>query len=228
MNSSTPLHVQNFRQNIAEVQGLLDIHVQVSGDAPGRRSGVEVLNKSGIVLLVACWEAYVEDLAIAAFDFMLANATTHTVFPDGVLTLASSNLKKSQDDRVVWGLAGDGWINILQNHKQKTVEKYVANFNTPRAKNIDDLFANLIGLTQLSSNWSWSHMTVENAQQKLSDLIILRGSIAHRVATSQKIYKGTVTDYGTTVNRLAVISSNQVREYIHLRTSHFPWIEYKL
>lgn len=228
MDNSTPLHVQNFRQNIAEVRQLLDIHVQVSGDAPGRRSGVEVLNKSGIVLLVACWEAYVEDLAIAAFDFMLANATTHNVFPDGVLTLASSSLKKSQDDRVVWGLAGDGWISILQSHKQKTVEKYVDNFNTPRAKNIDDLFANLIGLTQLSSNWSWSHRTVENAQQRLSDLITLRGSIAHRVATGQKVYKGTVTDYSTIVNRLAVISSNQVRDYIHRRTNHFPWAKYSI
>lgn len=48
-----------------------------------------ILNKSGIVLAVSCWEAFVEDLASHAFNWLLEHAKAPTVFPRKVLTLAS-------------------------------------------------------------------------------------------------------------------------------------------
>jgi hypothetical protein len=53
---------------MTEVRRLLQIHGQLGGTGPGRRWGSEVLNKSAVVLLVACWEAYLEDLVTHAFD----------------------------------------------------------------------------------------------------------------------------------------------------------------
>ncbi len=66
-------HIQNFRANLADVIRLIQIHRDLSGSERGRRVGVECLNKSAIVLILASWEAFVEDLAESAFDCMLAN-----------------------------------------------------------------------------------------------------------------------------------------------------------
>ena len=50
-----------MRENMREVNRLLEIHWELTGGQPGRRHGVEVLNKSAIVLITACWESLVED-----------------------------------------------------------------------------------------------------------------------------------------------------------------------
>jgi hypothetical protein len=55
--------VRAFNDNVAETERLIDIHSALTGKERGYRHNVEVLNKSGIVLLVACWEAFIEDLA---------------------------------------------------------------------------------------------------------------------------------------------------------------------
>ena len=85
-----PAHTTRFLSNIAEVRRLLEIHEKVTGKGPGKRRNVQVLNKSAIILLVACWEAYVEDLCEVAFDFMLKHAPSHDVFPDSVLERVAS------------------------------------------------------------------------------------------------------------------------------------------
>jgi hypothetical protein len=56
LDASYPPHVRLLVSNVVEVESLLKIHRKLTGPGPGRRH-VEVLNKSGIVVLVACWEA---------------------------------------------------------------------------------------------------------------------------------------------------------------------------
>ena len=222
-----PTHFENMRLNFQEVKRLVSIHGDVAGVGAGYKTGVEVLNKSGIVLLVACWEAFIEDIVSTAFDFIFEKSTAHTAFPDSVLTLASKSLKEANDERMVWQLAGTGWQTILKAHKEKTLSKYLDNFNTPRAENVDVLFSKLIGLNQVSSCWSWRGLSNNEAKNKLSNLITLRGSIAHRVAASQTVYKNDVTVHMDFIRRLAVKTSNRTRQHIYERTGEWPWLRYR-
>src|SRR5690348_3174204 len=89
-----PEHVQRLFANLSEVRRLVQIHAHLTGPKPGRRHDVDILNKSGIVLAVACWEAYVEDLARQAYDAIAAAAATPTVFPMRVLALAGKELRE--------------------------------------------------------------------------------------------------------------------------------------
>lgn len=54
--------IQNFIDNVSDLTELFKLHVKQTGKGPGRRRGVEVLNRSAIVLTTACWEAFVEDV----------------------------------------------------------------------------------------------------------------------------------------------------------------------
>jgi hypothetical protein len=140
MAGSVPPHVKNVNSNIKEVRRLVEIHATMTGSQRGRRYNVAILNKSGIVLAVACWEAFIEDLASEAFTWLLDRATSPTVFPNRVLTLASKELRNSPDARRVWELAEGGWRAVLAGHKDELLRLSVGRLNTPRPKQVDDLF----------------------------------------------------------------------------------------
>lgn len=217
-------HFEIYNKNITEINHLLRIRTALK-DTPGFRRNLEILNKSTIVLLVACWEAYVEELATISFDFLLLHAPDHKTFPAKVLTQASKVFWDSKDERGVWGLADDGWKTILTSHRDKIINEYLGNFHTPRPAQIDKLFESLIGLSTLSSNWHWRNMTNAKAKKKLEDLITLRGSIAHRVSTTRSITLKYTFECAYLLARLGMISSNTVRNFIHTRTGEYPWIE---
>ena len=212
-----------FSENINEARRLIEIHTQLIGGKPGYPAEVEVLNKSGVVLLVACWEAFVEDMAKSSFECLLSNAQDHTVFPAKVLTQASKDIWNTKDERTVWTLADSGWKNLLSMHKDKILKEYIAGFHTPRPDRVDNLFESLIGLKNLSSSWKWRGMNSNQARRKLDDLITLRGSIAHRVKASKSVRKDDVKGSSDFVVRLAYYSSNTLRDYIYNRVGEYPW-----
>jgi hypothetical protein len=215
--------IDTFNKNVLETDRLVEIHTQLTGGGSGYRANVEVLNKSGVVLLVACWEAFIEDLASHSFEFLLNHSGNHNTFPAKVLTRASKSFWDSKDERGVWSLAGSGWKAVLQSHKDNILKDFLGNFNTPRATQIDEMFESLVGFSNLSSNWSWQGMRSTQAKKKLSELITLRGAIAHRVSASRSVTKRDVIANGVFITRLAITSGNTLRNYIHRRTGKYPW-----
>jgi len=221
-----PIHVANLRKNVADIDRLLEIHGHEAGKGPGYKHNVEVLHKSAIVLIVACWEAFVEDLASFAFAKMLQHADRPKAFPGKVLALAAKDLRTSKDETAVWQLAGTGWRSVLQEHRKRTLARFVAPFNTPKTAKVDELCETLLGVPKLSSSWHWKGMTVRQACTKLDALVMLRGSIAHRVSASKKVGKGDVQTGTAFVMRLAIASSNGVREFVMKTAKKEPWAEY--
>ncbi len=221
-------HVLAFRNNVKEASRLMEIHKIVAGSGPGRKKDVQVLNKSAIILLLACWEAYVEDLAENAFEFMLNASETPNIFPEHVLAIAGKKITKA-GSLEVWNLAHDGWKDALLKHKEEILNKYIikGSFNTPSAENIDRLFSELIGLTSVSREWYWHGMSNDKAKSKLKKLIELRGEIAHRVESSNPVYKKDVAEYRKHIARLGTILHNRTLALIYARTGIYAWRMYK-
>ena len=226
----TATHIDALKSNMAEINRLLAIHKQVAGAGAGRKLDVEVLNKSGIVLLLACWEAYIEDLAAAAFKRLLTVATEPTAFPEHVLAIAAKEIKKS-DTLTFWGIAKDGWKAELTKHGQRVLDLYIerGSFNTPSAPKIDRLFSEMVGLTSVSKQWYWGGMSHIRSAEKLAQLIELRGNIAHRVKTSHPVMKADVVQYKQFIYRLAVITHNRTNVFLQTRfaTKHWPKYVFK-
>jgi hypothetical protein len=221
--STYPNHVRSLADNMDEVADLVRIHIRVGGTGPGRRHRVEILNRSAIVLLVACWEAFVEDLASESFSALQKGLANPTVFPKKVLALAAKSLRENPDESSIWALAGDGWKTVLATHRVVVLDQFVGKLNTPRPGQVDQMFEKLIGLRNLSSNWKWKGMPNKRALENLEQLVTLRGEISHRVTAGAPVLKKHVADAGELVLHLAVIASNRVRTFIQSRTGAPPW-----
>lgn len=218
-----PNHINSIIKNRTEIQSLLDIHKQLAGNASKKKHNLEVLHKSAIVLLVACWEAYVEDLADLSFDFLMKNAKSPNDFPKKVLSIAGSSLKADKNDSKIWDLAGEGWRKTLFKHQEKVKNRYIGKLNTPRPKQIDEMFENLIGIKNISKQLKWQGAPNKNVIERLDKLITLRGEIAHRVATSKPVRKSEVVQNLNFIGYLSVKLSNIVSEYLWAQTQKDPW-----
>ena len=153
---------------------------------------------------------------------MLANATSPDSFPRKVLTLASRELREADDARRVWELADTGWRRVLERHRVDILKRYTGKLNTPRARQVDELFADLLGLALVSGSWHSEGVTNAKLKQSLEDLVTLRGEIAHRVQASRAVLKRDVSNASKLVERLAVCSSNTVRTFLMTRASQCP------
>lgn len=214
--------IQQLLENTKEVQQLLDLHEEKTGKKAGRRDGVEVLNKSAIVLLNACWEAFVEDCAKAAFEFMLKYTSDPKQLPKVVIKNVAVSLRASKNEIKVWDLAQDGWRDTLETYLLQMLHQH----STPNADNVDRLFDALLGAPAISDNWFWQKMSVAQAKKRLDEYIKLRGAIAHRVSASKSVQKKDVTAYLDFINRLARHTANAIREHVNMLTTKYPWDHY--
>lgn len=214
--------IQNFKDNIKEVETLLAIHEALTGEKPGRRDYyVAVLNRSGVVLLVACWEVFIEDLADKTFSALLAKAQNPSYFPKEVQKLFVKYIKEDKNELRVLELTGNGWKGTFKQYKAAMAKQFLGGFNTPSAENIDKLFANLIGLNKMSKSWSRPRTTPADARLRLRRLIKLRGDIAHRVKSKKPIHKATVKKHVEFIRRLAEHSNTRVDHYLKsLKSKH--------
>nr|QLG05154.1 hypothetical protein [Pseudomonas aeruginosa] len=86
-----------------------------------------------LIFVTACWESYIEDLAVEAFDFLLAHAPTAAAIPNKVKSLAIKDIKNDPNPLKLWDLADTGWQAILLAHKTEVHEKWLGKFNTPKS-----------------------------------------------------------------------------------------------
>lgn len=216
-----PPHLREFLDNMREVNQLLSIHGNLVGKGPGRKRNVEVLNKSAIVLIVACWEAYVEDLVKTSLEFLVDKATDHKVFPNNVLERVAT--KNSGIN--AWNLAGTGWKVALNDNLSEVLAKTIGNLNTPKTAQVDELFLKSLGHRKLSSCWAWRGRSVKDTSKALDDLVTLRGTIAHRVKHTKSVQKKHVVEAIDLVSRLAAKSNNEMSRFLQKLVGVSPWDE---
>lgn len=146
---------------------------------------------------------------------MLRFSTTPDVFPAKVKTLATRELRNSKDERRVWELAGSGWKKVLSDHRDVVLEKWLKDFNTPKSRQVADLFIGLLNLPDVTKNWTWADVSSEQARAKLDEHITIRGNIAHRTRHDQEVHKNMGKDFMTHVVRL--VEKTDEALYEHLR-----------
>jgi len=202
-------------KNLKDIDNLVDLHTTVGGTAPGRRHGLEVLNKSAIVLLTSFWEAYCEDIAAEGLECIVVNAKDADALPKEIKKIIARKLKTDANDLALWAISDNKWRQVLKDHMAALKEARDRKLNTPKWQNIDELFESAIGLSDTSSSWRWSKkLTVEKARGKLDKFVALRGEIAHRGKAKTSVSKAQVEDFLGFVRHAAARTGGAVNKHV--------------
>ncbi|MBE8989394.1 MAE_28990/MAE_18760 family HEPN-like nuclease [Nostoc sp. LEGE 12450] len=210
---------QKFDKNCEDINKLLEFHESSGGSSPGRRYGLEVLNKSAVVLICAIWEAYCEDIAAEGLEHIVNYATSSDNLSTEIKKQVAKSVKDDQNQLAVWSLADDGWRNYLRNRLTQLQEKRNRQLNTPITVNIDKLFDESLAIKNISHSWRWKKMSATQAALKLDKYINLRGSIAHRGSASETVKKQQVEAFLKHVQQIVDIIESVVFTYITQITS---------
>lgn len=207
-----------FDKNCEDVERLLEVHALIAGSGAGRKHQVEVLNKAAVVLITAFWEAYCEDLAAEALEFLVDNAPDTSKLPKELRKRVAKELEADKNELAVWQVAGDGWRAVLTQRLARLQVERNWNLNTPKSAKLDALFLDALGISDLSSGWSWQGMSSEDATTKLNDYVSLRGEIAHRGASATAVRKSDVTGYYELVKKLVGRTGALVKKELKVST----------
>jgi hypothetical protein len=140
-----------FNELVGWVDQLATIHAKL-GSSPGRRHNQEALYRAGVVMTVAAWESFVEDLLNESFLALSPGA--------GAAIGAMST----------WRLASAAAMAATKK------------FNTPNAKNVAELFQEHLDVDVASTwavSTLTSSYTVEAARTRVNSWLDIRHKIAH-------------------------------------------------
>jgi hypothetical protein len=174
-----------------------------------------VLIRSAVVLLAACWEAYVEDILTQGFDFLIHQVPSANRLPKRLRQLVAKAVAKDKNELKMWDLADAGWKDELAAHAAQMLKLYVGRFNTPKAQNIQDIFRDVLGMSDVTLNWGgFDDYTRDEARQRLDEFVSARGAIAHGDPDATEVSAGILGRFILLVVNLSIITSTAVRKHI--------------
>lgn len=178
-----------FEAALTDVKNLQQFHETVGGSGPGKRPyNLDSLNKSGIVLLCATWELYVETVITECAERHLCSIETPDLLLKSLSKLVTDYVRREKDDRAWHRLADDGWKEIVKS----TVVERVGALNTPKTAQVSNLFADLLGVNNVAADWVWHRSSSSAAMTRLDEFVTLRGAIAHGEKQSANVTMSAV------------------------------------
>lgn len=182
-----------LRLRLADAQRLIEIHEDATGSEPGRRRGYDVLNRSAVMLSIAAWEGFSEDILRAAVSVIATKLRSTIEFPTNVRDAMLAYMHQDQNwsklnaatKQGIWGIADDGWRVAYVKYASSRIEK----LNTPNTENLTKLFASTIGLADFSNNWGARRWSQADYITKLDGALTLRHRIAHGALGNETVGK---------------------------------------
>ena len=206
--------LQKFESNLlVEVDRLIQSHGVLNHTGRGRR-GLGHITRSGVLMLCAAWELYVEEVLIECVKYIAEHCPTPHQLSLNTQKELSKATKDSKHELKPLELSGDGWRTVFINHAQTTI----STLNTPKSTILDPIFKRFLGVAELSSHWSIG-------PDGVNKFVNARGDIAHRGRDTQYVTIDSLRGYReqviTTVTETDNFLANHVQETCPDR--HSPW-----
>ena len=203
-----------FESNLLrEVDRLISTHSQLNHNGRGRR-GLGHITRSGVLMLCAAWELYLEEVLLESAKYLESNCDKPAKLPLPVRKELSKSVKESKHELKPLELAGDGWKVVYINHLETTI----TGVNTPKSNIIDPLFERFLGIKNISNEWSLGSSAIDS-------FVKARGDIAHRGRDAQYVTIEKLRRYKDDVSKTVVETDNGLASYLR-NASHaarMPW-----
>ena len=215
-----------LQTNLKDIVALLDLSLTL--DSVEQKRGIF---RSAVVLLIASWEQYIEQLAESSVSILTARLRDSSPLPENVkqkIAMFSVTENKRNNERKfsdsVWLFADKGWKDAYI----KYCGNLTLNLNTASPSNVRDLYMNILGIRNVTSDWHFLELTTEECVTKSQDLVGLRHDIAHGAnARQEELEEANIREQ---TEFIASIAKCTLQTIFHRTAdlSHTQAIEYSL
>jgi RiboL-PSP-HEPN len=213
----------SFAKNCEDIDELQQVFAEVTDASPGRRRRLGAIHKSVFVLLTAFWEAFCEDIAAEALQYLVTRAPDAQALPLELRKQVARDLADDQNALAAWKLAGDGWRSVLVSRLESLQEARNRRLSTPNTRQTDDFFHRTLGIEKISDSWHWTNMSAQRAAEKLDEYLVVRHEVAHRGKAAYTIWQYDVNEYYNHVCRLVERTADEIAVFLASATGASPW-----
>lgn len=190
--------LERLEARLSDARNLVGFHAKLTGEGPGRRYEVDALNRGAVILSVAAWEAFVEDLALNNARVFGMGLRRSSRMPEAVrepflvwLHGTTDFSKPSASTRdAMWGLTGQGWRRSFRQYSKYRVHR----LGPPSPKNVRSLFRSLLGIEDITESWGYRRWAPAIYCEKLDATLALRHRIAHGSIGNETVGKTKAND----------------------------------
>ena len=204
------LAYSTFSKNLLkDVDELILIHDTLK--KPGKNA-LGHLTRSGIVMLCAAWEVYIEEVLKEASRLLIERYNTPDEMPLAAKKVICNAIKYDKDELSPLKLAGDRWKKFFCDQIDKTTSE----LNTPKSTKINTLFNDALGIAKLSSAWSVG-------EQQIDSFVKRRGEIAHNGGKAAYPTRKELTQFRDIVLKSISETDDFISEHLKKTTGKKPW-----
>ena len=168
--------LNNLLDTMEDIKALLDLSLTEAGQERSL-----IIFRSAVVLMVAAWEQYVEQLAEISVSVLTARLRDSSPVPEAVKQSVAvfsvkenrSNLKNFSNS--VWQFSDKGWKETYAQYCRYSTSK----LNTASSANVSELYKNILGISDVTSTWAFDNLLANDCSVRMDDLVNLRHDIAH-------------------------------------------------
>lgn len=203
-----------FRDKLLpDVVSLIEAHRKLNPSGRGRRA-LGYVTRSGILMLCAAWEVYVEDVLIEGLEHTVNRCGKVENLPARVKGKICQVIKSDKHDFALLKLAGDGWKNEIALSCKRDCES----LNTPKFGQVSTLLGDWLGVDDKELLKSWRH-----SKEALNEFVMLRGEIAHRGADAQYVQISTLREYKEKIDEFVLDTDRFLSNHIKSVCGVRPW-----
>jgi hypothetical protein len=191
-----------YKKLLPDVSALIKTHADMNPSGRGRRKLAHI-TRSGVVMLCAAWELYIEDVALESVRVLTKEALIPDFLPDSIRGKIAQKAKNDKHNFGALKLCGQGWRQVYIDG----VQEDVSNLNTPKFGNIKDIFSNWFDLPDISKVWT-------NDTDCLNEFVSLRGEIAHRGASAGYVTIVKLTEFSSLIQTFVNDTDNGLSEHL--------------
>lgn len=197
---------QRFKKKLLpDVHRLIEAHNELNPEGRGRRY-LGHITRSGVVMLCAAWELYIEDVCKESVEFLSRNSQTPNFLPNRVKGMISKHVKNGKNHEfAVLELCHDGWKKVYKNACQNAVER----LHAPKFGTVSALFYDWLGVNDIELESSW-----RNEKERLNEFVTLRGEIAHRGADAQYVNRDSLKTYAALIETFVIDTDNFLADHL--------------